>query len=364
MTNNHQLHINHAQIADTAIAVRPAPQLSADGEILCQIKRIALTANNITYAVTGDFLKYWDFFPTGEEGWGMVPVWGYADVLESRHPEIAAGERLYGYWPLANYLVIEPDKVSPRGFVDGAPHRQHLNLIYNQYSRTGNVPRSLAEEGMQAIYRPMFTTSFLLDDYLWDSASTAKTHIISSASSKTGYGTAFLLSANRAERAEYTIVGLTSSKNVLYVESLGLYDLVLAYDQVDQLPNRTEPAVYSDFSGNAKLRAQIHHHYGEQMIKDVVIGVTDWTQQGSAKGLPGARAEMFFAPSQAQKRLAEWGQVRFGEQLSSNLKRFIDFAGQNLTLKTVSDMESIQALWVDMVAGKVDPKLGMIVELG
>ena len=361
---NDQLHINRADISDASCVERPVPTLTQEGQILCKVSRIALTANNVTYAVTGDFLKYWDFFPTGEAGWGLVPVWGYADVVESRHPDIAVGERLYGYWPLADYLVIEPDKVSARGMLDGAEHRQHLNGIYNQYSRVGTAARSFEEEGLQAIYRPMFTTSFLLDDYLWDSAPLAKTHIISSASSKTGYGTAFLLAANRPERDDYTIVGLTSAKNVSYVESLGLYDLVLSYAQVDQLPNRAEPAVYSDFSGNAALRAQIHHHYGEQMIKDVVIGVTDWTQQGSAKGLPGAAAEMFFAPSQAQKRQAEWGMAGFGERLGSNLSRFIRFAGQNLSLKGVTEMGNVKDLWVEMVAGQVDPKLGMVVELG
>ena len=34
-----------------------------DGEILAEIERFALTANNISYAVVGDKLGYWKFFP-------------------------------------------------------------------------------------------------------------------------------------------------------------------------------------------------------------------------------------------------------------------------------------------------------------
>jgi len=44
----------------------------------------SLTANNVTYGAAGDFLQYWRFYPTGEEGWGRVPVSGLATAVESR----------------------------------------------------------------------------------------------------------------------------------------------------------------------------------------------------------------------------------------------------------------------------------------
>ena len=44
------------------------------GQVRVRVESFALTANNITYAALGDMLNYWQFFPTGEAGWGIVPV--------------------------------------------------------------------------------------------------------------------------------------------------------------------------------------------------------------------------------------------------------------------------------------------------
>lgn len=95
----------------------------AEGEAALAIETFALTANNITYAAYGDAMRYWDFFPAGEDGFGMMPVWGFATVAESRVDGLAEGTRLYGYYPMAEELIVMPTQVSERGFADGAPHR-------------------------------------------------------------------------------------------------------------------------------------------------------------------------------------------------------------------------------------------------
>src|SRR6201996_1243176 len=85
-----------------------------DDALLVKVDRFAFTANNITYATLGDTLKYWELFPA-PEGFGIVPVWGFGEVIASRHPSIASGERLFGYFPMATHLVIEAADVSKRG---------------------------------------------------------------------------------------------------------------------------------------------------------------------------------------------------------------------------------------------------------
>jgi hypothetical protein len=77
----------------------------AEGEVRLKVDRVAVTTNNVTYAVFGDAMQYWNFFPTGSDGWGHVPVWGFADVVESRVPGVEPGERFYGYFPIASYGV-------------------------------------------------------------------------------------------------------------------------------------------------------------------------------------------------------------------------------------------------------------------
>ena len=64
------------------------------------------------------------------------------------------------------------------------------------------------------LLRPLFITSFMIDDFLHDNDFFgASTVLISSASSKTSYGLAFMLSLRADKR--YQVIGLTSVGNCL-----------------------------------------------------------------------------------------------------------------------------------------------------
>jgi len=95
----------------------PQRRALAEGEARLRIDRFALTSNNITYAAFGEAMKYWEFFPSGDAAWGNIPVWGFAEVVESRAEGVAVGERCYGYWPMGRYLVVQPARVGTQGFV-------------------------------------------------------------------------------------------------------------------------------------------------------------------------------------------------------------------------------------------------------
>ena len=82
-----------------------------DGALLVSIDRFAFTANNITYAVLGDQLKYWQLFPA-PEGFGNIPVWGFGDVIASRHPGISQGESLFAERRYGKASEIVPDYVA------------------------------------------------------------------------------------------------------------------------------------------------------------------------------------------------------------------------------------------------------------
>ena len=145
----------------------PRSRPLAEGEARLRIDAFALTSNNITYAAFGEAMKYWEFFPSADPAWGHIPVWGFAEVVESRAEGVAAGERCYGYWPMGRYLVVQSARVGPRGFSDGAAHRAALPAVYNQIQRCAADPDYVAAlEAQQALLRPLFTTSFLIDDFL------------------------------------------------------------------------------------------------------------------------------------------------------------------------------------------------------
>ena len=155
-----------------------------DDALLIKVDRFAFTANNITYAVLGDELKYWQLFPA-PEGFGCIPVWGFGDVIASRHPGVAEGERLFGYFPMATHLVIEAGNVSKRGLRDASAHRQSVAPVYNAYARgSAATPLRRPAGDYQALLRPLFMLSFLVDDFLTEMILWRARVILSSASAR------------------------------------------------------------------------------------------------------------------------------------------------------------------------------------
>jgi uncharacterized protein DUF2855 len=244
----------------------------ADGEAQLLVERFALSANNITYATLGDRLGYWRLFPA-PDGWGHIPAWGYARVVASRSPALAEGRRVFGLVPMGRHVTVRP-RPHPLGFVDGAPHRAELSRVYNQYL-------SVEEQGADAalVMRPLFGTSVLLDLMLSEAEfNGAQTVVLTSASSKTAYGLAHLL----RERPVQTI-GLTSPTRPAWVEDLGLYDRVLAYDELTGLrvPGR---ALLVDFAGDRALVRRIHEQLESTLVRGVLVGFTH--RQAETDGAP------------------------------------------------------------------------------
>ena len=62
-------------------------------------------------------------------------MWGFAEVLSSNNDDIKHGERIFGYFPPANNLIVSPIKISLQNFMDGKEHRKGLPPVYNNYVR-------------------------------------------------------------------------------------------------------------------------------------------------------------------------------------------------------------------------------------
>jgi len=356
------LLVRQDQLGTTRIETREDAPL-ADGQVRARVDSFALTSNNITYAAFGDAMSYWQFFPTGEPGWGIVPVWGFGTVVQSLHPGVAVGERLYGYWPMANQAVLQPSRVGASGFSDGAPHRAALHAVYNQYLRSNADPfHTEGSEDAQALLRPLFITSWLIDDFLADNDFFgADTVLLSSASSKTAYGTAFQLS----QRPGIDVVGLTSAANRAFCESLGCYSRVLAYDELDQMPAEAA-CIYTDFAGNADLRRRVHTRF-VNLKYSCSIGGTHVEQLGGAKDLPGPRATLFFAPAQVKKRQADWGPAELAKQLQQAWRTFsakvVAAQAPWLVVHHHQGAQAVQAAYAQVLHGRGDPRAGHILSL-
>ena len=344
----------------------PAPV--ADGAARLRLDLFSLTSNNITYAAFGETMNYWGFFPTGSPTTGCLPVWGFANVIESRCAGVEVGERFYGYFPIASELVVQPVRISPAGFTDGAEHRRELHAVYNNYVRCAADPGySKDHEAEQALMRPLFTTSFLIDDFLADYGFFgARSVVLSSASSKTAYGTAFCLSQRRGAPDAPRIIGLTSTANVEFTRGLGCYDDVLDYDQIDQLPTDV-PTVYVDYSGSAPVRTAVHTRLGNALKYSCAVGGTHWEELGTGKGLPGPRPVLFFAPAQGKKRLADWGQAGWQQRTAEAWAAFMRpvVGGERPWLQVVHGQgeAAVEAVYAALLAGTVNPAEGHVLTL-
>jgi hypothetical protein len=355
---------NDISLTETSVAALPSSDALAPGEVLLAVDQFAFTANNITYAVMGDLLRYWEFFPAAE-GKGVVPVWGFADVIASASASVEVGERLYGYYPMSSHLTVKPEHISTHGFVDGAAHRQPLSVIYNQYIRCAQDPLYSAQtEALQMLLRPLFTTSFLLDDFFSDNQFFgANSLVLTSASSKTALGMAFLLEHNRsASEHSYEIVGLTSPSNIEFVQALGCYDRVLSYDQLTQL-DAGSPTATVDFAGNAELLTSLHNHFNEQLQYSCRVGASHWDQGGATAELPGPEPQMFFAPTQAQKRIAEWGGPEFQQRLASVWLGFLSFVEGWMEVEIERGPEAAARVYGEILSGQFSPKAGYILSM-
>ena len=357
-----QIEVQKAKVSAFRVVARPVP-VAADGEVVMRVDRFAVTANNVTYAVFGEAMKYWNFFPASEPDWGIVPVWGFADVIESSCADVVVGERFYGYFPMASHIVLQPAKVTPAGFFDGVAHRRELHSVYNNYVRIASDPSYLAErEAEQMLLRPLFTTSFLIDDFLEDSKMFgAQSIVLSSASSKTAYGAAFCLH----QRGSVRVVGITSERNRPFTEALGCYDQVLTYDEIPSLA--VEPTAYVDLAGSATARLAIHTVLGDALLYDCGVGGTHWDDIGGSSTMPGPRPQMFFAPAQVAKRTAEWGAAGFADRLSTAWTSFLSnvVAAENpwMRVESVNGSQAVAECFVAQANGSAKPEIGYIAQV-
>jgi hypothetical protein len=336
-----------------------APQ-AADGEAVLAVESFGLTANNITYAVMGEGMSYWNHFPA-EEGWGRMPVWGFANVSESKQPGLEEGTRVYGYLPPSNHLLIEPDRVNEHGFIDVVAHRAALPSAYQGYRAIEADPVYSAErEDEQVLFWPLFYTSWLIDDQVADENFFGGEAVaLSSASSKTALIAAFLL----AQREEAKLIGLTSPSNKEWVEGLKIYDEILSYDEIDSLP--AEGLVYTDFSGNGELRSKIHEHCGAGLVHDMAIGLTHHEDLAHGEGkLSGPSPKFFFAPDRIRKRGEDWGTADLDKRVAQSWHPLAEWAGGWLDVRRGEGREDLKATYLEVLDGKIGPEVGPIISLG
>jgi len=340
----------------------------AEHEIIVAVESFALTANNITYAVLGDQLNYWQFFPAfnrnndtdDDNQWGIIPVWGFATVVSSNSDSIPVGEKLFGYFPPASLLKMTASKVSSQRFIDSSAHRAALAPGYNVYRRVSNEPgydQRFDEQRM--LLFPLYITSYCLWDYLQDNNYfDAQQVIIISASSKTSIGLAYGL---HQDESPAKLVGMTSDKNKAFVNRLNLYTQVVSYDEIAQL-NANEKTVIVDMASNAELLKAIEQHLNGNLQYCIQVGLTHWDAAQAESPLVNTQSEMFFAPGHIQRRIAQWGPKEFEQKSLGYMANTTQKSTDWLTFTQVAGLENMADYYSKVCEGSMPPDQGIIIK--
>ena len=359
-TINLTLQVNRARHAETRVVEQLLPALGA-GQVRLRVERFAVTANTVTYATTGDLLGYWDFFPTGEAGWGCVPAMGWAQVIESRHPDVPVGGRYYGWFPMARYvdMAVAP---TPDGLRDDGPHRAAHAPVYRAYVATDRDPFHQAgtdAEDRHALLRGLFITGWLAEEYFTDKDwFGARRVLVLSASSKTAIGFAHCADA----RTGIEVIGVTSARNHAFTHGLGCYDEVVSYDEIDTVP-ADAPIVSIDMAGSGPVLAAVHAHFGQHLQHSMAIGRSHHEAPPRAGDLPGPRPTFFSAPDQVKKRVRDWGPRGYQERIAAAVRGFVDWSHDWLVVRHANGGTAAAATWLEVHAGSVAPDAGHVVSM-
>jgi hypothetical protein len=360
-TTNAVLEVNRAKPGETRLVAAELGSL-ADNQVRLRVDRFALTANNVTYAVMGDMLGYWDFFPTGEPAWGRVPAMGWADVVESTHPDVAVGGRYFGWFPMAQYHDVT---VSPTadGLRDDGAHRAAHAPVYRSYVETSRDPLYPADadhigdaEDRHALLRGLFLTAFLADELFADEGYFgAESVVVLSASSKTAIGF-----AQRAAARDVAVVGVTSAGNREFVRGLPWYDQVVSYDEIATLP--VAPTVSVDMAGNGAALAELHAHLGDRLAYSMIIGKSHHDAPMAEIAGP-VQPQFFFAPTEVTRRVEQWGRDGYQQRCAEAVESFVGASHDWLTVRRTAGPAAARSAWDEAFDGLVRPDTGLVVTL-
>lgn len=359
-----EFQVHKQDINQTRLVIQEHQVELQASQVRVKIEAFSFTANNITYWAMGDKLAYWQFFPASDNessDWGIIPAWGFGEVVESSHDEVRVGERLFGYFPTAHELVMQPNKVSAGLWFDSMPHRAHLPTGYNMYRRVLNDPNyDSKNDALRMLLFPLHITSFCIHDMLssqdWMGAEQI---IITSASSKTSLGLAFAL---QEDPAAPKVVGITSSSNLNFVEQTGYYQQSVTYAVLDDIDSSLKTVIV-DMSGNGELISQLHTKLQDNMLFSSHVGLTHWDETDKGPGFIAERSQMFFAPAHIQQRYLDWGADKFEAQANAFMHRAAEDSARWLEINQVAGLSGLREQFKAVSQGLIPAQQGLIIKL-
>jgi|TARA_B110000908_G_scaffold125538_1_gene147180 hypothetical protein len=228
----------------------------AENEVL--FVPVSLAANRyITFYNSGYLIQDIENFvdPKGVQNtrsFKSAPCWGRCKVYRSNHPDIQEGSTYYGFWPLAAYCVRSVCDVDDQAFV------AYLNLpTFSGPKEWLKLIKMEDDSNAMDNYEYMkigITYARELEDMNYFDAERL---VISSASSASGQIIAMCL---KELNPSFTVIGLTSERNLEFVKQFSYFDEVYPYDEIKSGPNANK-SLYFDALGWESVTKDVFEHF-------------------------------------------------------------------------------------------------------
>lgn len=336
-------------------------------QILVKLDNFTISANNITYALTGDTLGYWSFFPTPENpGWGRVPIWGFADVVRSSVPGVEAGTRIHGVFPISTYSILDVTLIesTPPALYEISPVRSKSPVLYKRYRIVPAETKDTTQELLEVTLLVNFYSAFLMSETsLAEEKIDGKTVVILSASSKTGSSTASIL---KKRNPSTRIIGVSSTtENKDFAAATGFYDDVYTYstpalsETLSSLPNNI---VLVDLAGKGQFLTDLKKTLGSKLERIVLVGNTDW-KAGSWPPPGLENSEPFMAPDALMELVGAWGEGVFGQKFVEVFTKYLTGGFKGFSISQVRGHDALLAEFQKLLKGGYDPSTGLSLKL-
>ena len=137
---------------------------------------------------------------------------------------------------------------------------------------------------------------------------------------------------------------------------------MLTYDDLEQL-SADQSTTFVDLAGDEKLVLRLREHLGDNFKKNVIIGITHWENTPADGGLGSSDSVFFFLPSWLEKRHEDWGPGEFGKRYGDARTSFFPTVDKWMEIVHSRGPQAAQAVYLEMLEGKVDPQVGHMLSL-
>lgn len=351
--------------------IAPVPEMES-GHVLLRVDKFAFSQMALGYLLKGftrTFSSYHSFYEYPEEGYYRSACWGYCTVMESDHPRVPIGTRLYGLVPPSKYKLQQVGGIIPPQKKDEPTILElHMEGVPCQLRRfqefemiKGDVDEDPEFEDWKIVTKEIYTMAFYMDENLLVDTGMINSVVIACASAKTSLALAYCL---RMREMRY-VVGLTSSEHIDFVRSTELYHDVFTYDEVDKIPN-DKTIVYMDFKCDGALRQAITLRMGTNLMYNMVIGPAVFQKRMKDQVFEKRAREILFDESTWRERrrmVAEVTKTGRNEKLKYSYKSFVDRMKKYVSLKHVSGAEGMKKVYSTVYENKAAPSEAYVVSM-